>query len=237
MEHPILWHDLLPGVKDIPTHTFYALVAFALILGFAFRANRQLVAARAAGTELVPDEKLTARNMAELFVGFIRSLSEGVLGERAHPYLGLFGTFFLFILVCNLMGLLPGFAPPTSNFQTTLALGFASFLAFNYIGISDQGFLKYLAHFAGPIWWLAALMFPLELVGTFVRPFSLGLRLFGNMTGDHLVLEIFTNLTKLGIPVIFYFFGTLVSVLQAFVFTLLTVIYVSLSMGHDEHHH
>ena len=239
MEHPIFWHDLIPGVKDIPAHTFYALVVFALLLIFAFVANRQLLAARAAGTELIPDEKLTARNMAELFVAFIRSLSEGVLGERAHRYIGLFGTFFLFILVCNLMGLVPGFAPATSNFQTTLALGFASFVAFNYIGISDQGLFKYLAHFAGPIWWLAALMFPLELVGTLVRPFSLGLRLFGNMTGDHLVLEIFTNITKLGIPVIFYFFGTLVSVLQAFVFTLLTVIYVSLSMGHghDEHHH
>ena len=169
--------------------------------------------------------------MAELFVGFIRSMSEGVLGARADRYLGLFGTFFLFILVCNLMGLVPGFSPPTSNFQTTLALGFASFVAFNYIGISDQGLFKYLAHFAGPIWWLAVLMFPLELVGTFVRPFSLGLRLFGNMTGDHLVLEIFTNLTKLGIPIMFYFFGTLVSVIQAFVFTLLTVIYVSLSVG------
>jgi F-type H+-transporting ATPase subunit a len=239
MEHPIFWHDLIPGVKDIPAHTFYALVVFGLLLIFAFVANRQLLAARAAGTELVPDEKLTARNMAELFVAFIGSLSEGVLGERAHRYVGLFGTFFLFILVCNLMGLVPGFAPATSNFQTTLALGFASFVAFNYIGISDQGLFKYLAHFAGPIWWLAALMFPLELVGTFVRPFSLGLRLFGNMTGDHLVLEIFTNITKLGIPVIFYFFGTLVSVLQAFVSTLLTAIYVSLSMGHghDEHHH
>ncbi len=237
MEHPIFWHDLLPVIKNVPAHTFHALIGFVLVLAFAFRANRQLVAAHAAGTELVPDEKITARNIAELFVGFIRSMSEAVLGARADRYLGLFGTFFLFILVCNLMGLVPGFSPPTSNFQTTLALGFASFIAFNYIGISDQGLVKYLAHFAGPIWWLAALMFPLELVGAFVRPFSLGLRLFGNMTGDHLVLEIFTSLTKVGVPIIFYFFGTLVSVLQAFVFTLLTVIYVSLSVGHDEHHH
>lgn len=236
MVHPIFFNDLIPGVRGLPAHTFYAILAFAVVLLFAFRANRQLAVARAAGSELVPDEKFTARNAAELFVGFIRSLGEGVLGERASRYTSLFGTFFLFILISNFLGLIPGFLPPTSNFQTTLALGFASFVAFNYIGIRDQGLLKYLAHFAGPIWWLAILMFPLELVGTLVRPFSLGLRLFGNMTGDHLVLEIFTGLTKLGIPVIFYFFGTLVSVLQAFVFTLLTIIYVSLSVGHDDHH-
>lgn len=236
MEHPIFWHSLLPAIKDLPAHTFHAALAMLVVIGFAYRANRQLAVARAAGAELVPDDKLSARNAAELFVGFIRSLGEGVLGDRASRYTSLFGTFFLFILVCNLMGLLPGFSPATSNFQTTLALGFASFVAFNYIGIRDQGLLKYLAHFAGPIWWLAVLMFPLELVGTLVRPFSLGLRLFGNMTGDHLVLEIFTGLTKVGIPVIFYFFGTLVSVLQAFVFTLLTIIYVSLSVGHGDHH-
>jgi F-type H+-transporting ATPase subunit a len=236
MEHPIFWHDLIPGISNVPAHTFHAALGMLIVVAFALRANRQLAVARAAGSELVPDDRFSARNAAELFVGFIRSLGEGVLGERARSYTSLFGTFFLFILICNLMGLLPGFSPATSNFQTTLALGFASFVSFNYIGIRDQGLVKYLAHFAGPIWWLAVLMFPLELVGAFVRPFSLGLRLFGNMTGDHLVLEIFTDLTKVGIPVIFYFFGTLVSVLQAFVFTLLTIIYVSLSVGHGDHH-
>jgi F-type H+-transporting ATPase subunit a len=237
MEHPIFWYGLIPGLQHyVPSHTFHGGLAFTILILFAFRANRQLAAARAAGTELVPDETLTARNMAELFIGFIQGLTEGVLGKKGRPYIGLFGTFFIFILVANLMGLVPGFSPTTSNFQTTLALGFASFIAFNYIGIKDQGLVKYLAHFAGPIWWLAVLMFPLELIGAFVRPFSLGLRLFGNMTGDHLVLEIFTDLTRFGVPVLFYFFGTLVSVLQAFVFTLLTIIYVSLSVGHDDHH-
>jgi F-type H+-transporting ATPase subunit a len=236
MEHPIFWHSLIPTIKDLPSHTVHGAIAILLLVVFAFRANRQLAVARAAGADLVPDDRLSARNIAELFVSFIQSLGEGVLGDRARSYTSLFGTFFLYILTCNLMGLLPGFSPATSNFQTTLALGFASFVAFNYIGIRDQGLLKYLAHFAGPIWWLAILMFPLEIVGTLVRPFSLGLRLFGNMTGDHLVLEIFTDLTKVGVPVIFYFFGTLVSVLQAFVFTLLTIIYVSLSVGHGDDH-
>jgi F-type H+-transporting ATPase subunit a len=208
-----------------------------LLIGFGLAANRSLAAAKVSGSELVPDGSLTIRNLAELLVNGISGLAEGVIGHRAKPYIGLFGTFFIFILTSNALGLVPGFAPPTSNFNITFALGVGSFLAFNYIGIRDQGLGSYLAHFAGPIWWLAVLMLPLELIGVFVRPVSLGLRLFGNMTGDHLVLEIFTDLTKVLVPVIFYFFGTLVSVLQAFVFTLLTIIYVSLSMGHGHDHH
>lgn len=92
----------------------------------------------------------------------------------------------------------------------------------------------------GPVWWLAVLMFPLEIISAFVRPFSLALRLFGNMFGDHLVLEIFTGLTKVGVPVVFYLLGTLVCVIQAFVFTLLSVIYVALAVAHghdDDGHH
>ena len=111
-----------------------------------------------------------------------------------------------------------------------------SFLAFNYYGFKVQG-IGYLKHFAGPILWLAPLMFALELVGTLVRPVSLGLRLFGNLFGDHLVLEIFTGLTKVGVPVVFYMLGTLVSVIQAFVFTLLSMIYIALAVAHHDEEH
>lgn len=236
--HPILWHDLLPAIEHVPAHTFHALLAMAILVGWVLRANQQLAAARAAGTHLIPDEGLTARNLAELFVGGIKSMIDGILGERGRPYLALFGTYFIFILVANLMGLVPGFAPSTGNFNITFALGIASFLSFNYIGIRTQGLIGYIKHFAGPVWWLAILMFPLEVIDTLVRPVSLGLRLFGNMTGDHLVLEISTDLTKVGIPVIFYLLGAFVSLIQAFVFTLLSTIYVSLAMGHghDEEH-
>lgn len=235
MVHPIFWHEVF-GIPEPFGRTFYATLVMLLLIGFALLANRRLAAAQASGDALVPDEGLSIRNLAELLVGGIGGLARGVIGERARPVVGVFGSFFAFILISNAMGLVPGFAPPTSNFNITFALGVASFLSFNYIGIKDQGLRSYLAHFAGPVWWLAVLMFPLEIIGVFVRPVSLGLRLFGNMTGDHLVLEIFTDLTKVVIPVIFYFFGTLVSVLQAFVFTLLTIIYVSLSMGHGDHH-
>jgi F-type H+-transporting ATPase subunit a len=239
MEHPILWHDLVPGISQIPSHTFHALLAMILVIGFSYRATSQLEAARAKGTHLVPDEGLTARNVAEIFVGGIDSLVSGVLAERGRPYLALFGTFFLFIFTCNLMGLAPGFAPATADFNITFALGVASFLSFVFIGIRTQGLVNYMKHFAGPVWWLAWLMIPLEIIDNLVRPISLGMRLFGNMTGDHMVLEIFTDLTKLIIPVIFYFLGAFVSLIQAFVFTLLSTVYVSLAMGHghDEHDH
>jgi F-type H+-transporting ATPase subunit a len=175
--------------------------------------------------------------MAEIFVGGIDSLVAGVLGDRGRAYVPMFGTFFIFIFVCNLMGLVPGFSPATADFNVTFALGVASFLGFTIIGIRNQGLGPYLKHFAGPIWWLAPLLFPIELIGNLVRPVSLGMRLFGNMTGDHLVLEIFTDLTKVVIPVIFYFLGAFVSLIQAFVFTLLSAVYVSLALGHDDLEH
>ncbi len=235
--HPIIWVGLIPGLSSLPAHTVHATLVLIALLVFARVAGRQLAAAREAGTELVPDEKLTARNMAELAVGAAVSMAEDVMGKRGTQYAPLFGTFFIFILLANLMGLVPGFAPPTGDFNITFGLGVASFVAYNVIGIRAQGVVNYAKHFVGPIWWLAVLMIPLELIDNLVRPVSLSLRLFGNMTGDHLVLEIFTGLTKLVVPVIFYFLGAFVSLIQAFVFTLLSVIYVSLAIGHGEGEH
>jgi F-type H+-transporting ATPase subunit a len=236
--HPITWISLIPGINTLPPHTVHATLVMLLLVVFAFIANRQLASARAAGNALIPDDRLSARTLAELLVGGVQNLATGVLGPRGERYVALFGSFFIFILVGNLMGLLPGFAPPTSDFNITFGLGVASFLAYNAIGIQAQGLVNYLKHFVGPIWWLAFLMVPLELIDNLVRPVSLALRLFGNMTGDHLVLEIFTDLTKLVVPVAFYMLGAFVSLIQAFVFTLLTIIYVSLAVGHgDEHDH
>ena len=235
--HPITWHGLIPGINALPEHTFHALLAMIIVIAFSWRATSQLEAARAKGTHLLPDEGLTARNMAEIFVAGIDSMIGGVLAEKGRAYVPMFGTFFIFIFACNMMGLVPGFVPATSNFNVTFALGIASFLGFTAIGIRSQGLGPYLKHFAGPVWWLAPLLFPIELIGNLVRPVSLGMRLFGNMTGDHIVLEIFTDLTKVVIPVIFYFLGAFVSFIQAFVFTLLSAVYVQLALGHDDHEH
>ena len=153
------------------------------------------------------------------------------------------------------MGLLPGFAPPTGNLNTTIGLALVSFIGYNVIGVREQG-VAYFKHFVGPMTSLpgtsivsklallpvllisVVFFFILEVFSHGFRPVSLSLRLFGNMMGDHEVIGAFTSLTKLVVPVAFYMMGTLVCLIQAFVFTLLSMIYVALAVshGHDEEH-
>jgi F-type H+-transporting ATPase subunit a len=169
------------------------------------------------------------------------------------PY---FASFFFFILFSNLMGLLPGFASPTGNLNTTLGLALVSFVGYNVIGVCEQG-MAYFKQFIGPMTYLPGKGFLsklafvpillisviffliIELFSNGFRPVSLSLRLFGNIMGDHEVIGAFTDLTKLVIPVAFYVLGTLVSVIQAFVFMVLSMIYVALAVvghGHEEEH-
>jgi F-type H+-transporting ATPase subunit a len=138
----------------------------------------------------------------------------------------------LFILSCNLIGLVPGFTPPTDSFNTTVGLGAVSFLVYNYFGIREHG-AKYVKQFIGPVALLAPLMLIVELFSHMFRPLSLAIRLYGNMFADHLVLGIFTDLTKLVIPVAFYALGAFVCLVQAFVFTLLSMVYVALAVSHE----
>jgi F-type H+-transporting ATPase subunit a len=237
VEHSFTWVSVIPGLNLLPAHTATATIVIVGLLAWAYAGRRQL---QAASDPVVPDGTLTARNSLEILVEWFVGFIEGILGHQGRRYVPVYATFFLFILFANLIGLIPGFAPPTANFNVTFALGVTSFLVYNYYGFQAHG-VGYLKHFVGPIWWLAFLMLPLELIDNFVRPVSLALRLFGNMTGDHLVLEIFTDLTKIGVPVVFYALGAFVSLIQAFVFTILSIIYVSLALGghaeHAEAHH
>ena len=254
MEHPFTWHNLLPESwqQILPQHTFFALVAGLMLILFAWRARGML--ARSANPE-IPAEELGARNIAELLVQLVVSQSDAIIGPVGRKYVPFFGSLFFFILISNLSGLVPGFAPPTGNLNTTLGLALCSFIGYNVIGVREQG-VSYFKHFVGPMTslpgqsWLAKLAFVpvlllsvmfffiLEAFSHGFRPVSLSLRLFGNMMGDHQVIEAFVNLTKLVVPVAFYLLGTLVSVIQAFVFTLLSMIYVALAIshGHDEEH-
>jgi F-type H+-transporting ATPase subunit a len=162
----------------------------------------------------------------------ISSLAEGVVGHDAPRYVPLFGSLFLFILTANLVGLLPGFTPPTDNFNVTLALGVVAFAAYNYYCMRAHG-AAYLKQFMGPLLLLAPLMVIVEGFSHLFRPASLAIRLYGNMFADHLLLGIFTDLTKIGVPVVFYVLGTFVSLVQALVFTLLTMVYVALAISHE----
>jgi F-type H+-transporting ATPase subunit a len=238
MEHPFTWVSAIPVVNLLPGHLATSILVTLLIMWCVYRAHENMYAA---DDTAIPDDSITLRNIAEMLVEGIKGMADSVLGHEAKRFVPLYGTFFIFILTANLIGLLPGFSPPTSNFNVTLALGLISFIAYNVYAFKAQG-LAYFKHFVGPLVWLAPLMIPLEIIDNIVRPFSLSLRLLGNMTGDHVVLEIFTDLTKLIIPVVFYMLGTFVSVVQAFVFTLLSMVYVSLAggvggHGHSEAHH
>ncbi|MEA2659976.1 MAG: F-type H+-transporting ATPase subunit a [Candidatus Binatota bacterium] len=254
MEHPFTWYNLLP--EDLQhafgDHTFFAVIAAILLILFAVKARGALVKSQ---DPLVPATDLDSRNIAELVVQLVVSQSDAIIGKVGRKYVPFFGTFFFFILLSNLMGLLPGFAAPTGNLNTTIGLALVSFIGYNVIGVREQG-PGYFKHFIGPMTSLpgsnivAKLAFLpvllisvvffliLELFSHGFRPVSLSLRLFGNMMGDHEVIGAFISLTKLVVPVAFYAMGTLVSLIQAFVFTLLSMIYVALAIshGHDEEH-
>ena len=226
MEHGYTWlHDL-----PIPEHVATAILVALLLVVFGLRVRSKLTNTEAA---LQPEDGVTARNVAEIAVEFVSGLAQGVIGHNAERCVPLLAAFFVFILLSNLIGLVPGFVPPTSNFNTTLGLGLVSFLAYNAYGMREHGVGGHLKHLLGPVIWIAPLMLVVELFSHAFRPISLGIRLFANMFADHEVVSIFTNLTKVVIPVLFYVLGAFVAVVQAFVFTMLSAIYISLSMAHD----
>lgn len=178
----------------------------------------------------------------------IRDMLVSVVGPQGVKYFPVVATFAILILISNLMGFFPLFMAPTAATSVTFALGISSFIYYNYIGIKENGIINHLAHWAGPIWWMAPLIFPIELIGNFIRPMSLGIRLFGNMYADEQVALTIANLasilhlptfvTQIGVPVLLMPLALFVAFIQAFVFTLLSMVYLSeVSHSHDEHEH
>lgn len=208
------------------------------VLSFALVSVAGIVAARklkAKENPLVPDEKLTINNFFELVAQFVLVLGDGVMGKHNRKYLPFVGTIFIYILISNLLGLVPGFGGPTDSFTFNMGIALVVFVFYNVWGIKEVGLVHYLKHFLGPVMFMAPLMIIIEIISHVARPLSLSLRLFGNMTGDHLVLAVFTDLTKFIIPVLFYGLGTFVCFMQAFVFMMLTMIYIRLAVAHEEH--
>jgi F-type H+-transporting ATPase subunit a len=233
-EHGFNWINLIPGLNQLPNHVATALVVAALLVVTTFIARGQLARAmRLEGGALVPESTLTYRNFFELIAESLYKMTASVIGHHDAPiYFPVIGTLFIFIFTCNLLGLIPGFLPPTDNLNTTLALGLFVFLYYNYVGLRTNG-IGYVKHFFGPVAWLAPLMFFIELASHIFRPVSLAFRLRGNIMGDHAVLGVFSSLVPYFVPVIFYGLGLFVSFIQAFVFCLMTMVYISLSSAHD----
>ncbi len=254
IEHPPIFS--LPGIPD---HVTYTWIVMIILAGLAFVASRRM--------DLVPRG---TQNFLEVVLEQFQALIDDVIGPEGRPYLPLIATLGLFILTGNLLSLIPGVAGPTANLNTTAACAIIVFVSYHAIGIRTQGILTYLNHFTGPMPWslgmvpIKLLMIPIEVISHFARPLSLSLRLFGNMTGGHILLAIIFFLMGLDgligwalsgstagaivggvgglIMVVFtvgflYPLKILVSVLQAFIFVMLTMLYIAGATEGAEHHH
>lgn len=193
--------------------------------------------------KLSEDDPGSGQQTLEAGVLALREMLVDIVGPHGVKYFPVVATFGILILVSNLMSFFPLFMAPTAATSVTFALGLSSFIYYNYVGIKENGIVSHLKHWAGPIWWIAPLIFLIELVGNFVRPLSLGLRLFGNMFADEAVAanmaNLFPGITNWLVPVLLMPLGLFVAFIQTFVFVLLSMVYLSevSHPPHDEHGH
>jgi len=166
------------------------------------------------------------QNFMEVVVGGLKSLLVDTMGEHGMTFFPLMATLAIFILSCNLFGIIPSFYSPTANLNTNLSMALTVFLLTHIVGVKIHG-IKYLKQFMGPVWWMAPLMIPVELIGHLARPLSLTMRLFGNIFGEDLVLVVLLFLVPFLMPIPMLVLMIFTSVLQAFVFTLLAMMYIS----------
>ncbi len=217
MIHPFLLLNWLENHlhTHFGEHVMYTWLVMLILIVLAFITSRSV--------QLMPSG---IQNFMESIIGGIENLLDETMGEKGKPYYPLIATIALFILVSNLLGLVPGFYPPTANLNTNAAMALTVFAMTHIVGVKEHG-IAYLKHFMGPIIWLAPLMFVIEIIGHLARPLSLSLRLFGNMYGHEIVLMIFLALVPFLLPVPMMILGVLVAFIQTFVFTLLAMIYIA----------
>jgi F-type H+-transporting ATPase subunit a len=207
-----------------------SLFVVLLVLAFALGVKARL---RDEDRALVPDDRLTLTTFAEAFLGYFYDLAKSVMdAERAKRYFPLIGTSAVFVFFANVLALIPGMPVATSSLNITLGCGLVVFILFNTYGLLTNG-VAYIKHLAGPMWWLAPLVLPIELISLCVRPITLGVRLMINMAVDHLILGLFMGLFAIVVPIPLMLLGCLVVVVQTLVFTLLTCVYIGLATEHE----
>ncbi|MEQ1501729.1 MAG: F0F1 ATP synthase subunit A [Myxococcota bacterium] len=237
-------NSIAPGHETAETFVYlHAWLAVAVLIGFALLARAALTRAqkRQGIEKYFSDDKLTVLSLAEVFVGGMKGIMADLLDKKdARAFFPLIAGLFAYIFCCNIQSILPGFLPPTDNINTNAGMAIIVFLVFNYVGLSRDA-AGYIKHLAGPALLLAPLMFPIEIVSLFIRPMSLSVRLTANLFGDHQVFTVMSGLVPwpLVYPAALLLLAILVSVVQSFVFSLLTVIYIHLSLPHhdEEHEH
>ncbi len=225
MEHPILFLTKIfeaVGLGEFAHHYPQVIHSWLVMLVLIVLS---LLAVKS--VKLIPS---TGQNIFEIVISAIENFQVEVMGEHGRVVFPLIATLFIYIFLCNLLGLIPGFFSPTANLNTTLSCALVSFFATHIIGVKVHGF-KYVKQFLGPIWWLSPIMLPIEVIGHLARVLSLSLRLFGNKMGEELVVAILLLLAgKFLAPLPMMFLGLFICFVQAFIFALLTMMYISAAM-------
>jgi F-type H+-transporting ATPase subunit a len=211
-----------PATAITDTYALELLVAGSLVLFFII-----------VRLSLSVENPNPAQQVAEMIHEAIGGQADKIIGHGYERFQAYVTCIFLFILICNLLGAIPGVPPPTTHPEVPLGLAILTFLYYNFHGIRAQGPIGYLKHFAGPVWWMSWLIFPIEVVSDLARVMSLTIRLYANMFASDLVTLVFFSLIPIAIPAIFLGLHVAVSVIQAFVFMLLTMIYLSLATSHE----
>ena len=185
-------------------------------------------------TRLSMDHPGRIQHVFEVFYEFVKGQAEEIIGHHGHQFAPMVMTIGVFILFSNLLGLVPTFESPTQNIQVTLGCAMVAFLYYHYSGMRHQGILKYIKHFGGPVVFLAPVMFVIEIFSHLGRPLSLSVRLYANMFAGKLITLIFFGLVPVGLPMIFMGLHTFVAFLQAYIFMLLTMVYLQGAVA-EEH--
>lgn len=176
----------------------------------------------------------TVQNTAELIHEFVGGQAEQIIGHGYERFMPFVTTILLFVLLCNCFGLFPGFETPTADPVVPLGLALLTFIYYNWHGVRVQGPIGYVKHFAGPIWWVAPLLFPIEIISHLARVMSLTIRLYANMLASDLLTLAFFSMIPVVVPVIFLGLHFGVSLIQAYIFMLLSMIYLSMAVSHEE---
>jgi F-type H+-transporting ATPase subunit a len=172
------------------------------------------------------------QQMAEMLHGFVSDQADSIIGPGAQRYVMFTTCVLMFILLSNLLGMVPGLLAPTSVATVPLGVALLCFLYYHYYGVRENGF-GYVKQFVGPIWWISWMMLPIELISHFARILSLTVRLYANMFAGEMVTLVFFSLIPIGIPLVFMGLHLGVALIQAYIFMLLTMIYVSQAVAHD----
>jgi len=212
--HPLLFLEN----PFFPPHVTYTWVIMLLLIGLAFFATRRL--------DVYPGK---VQNVFEFIIGTIRTLIVDAIGPEGVRFFPLLATIAIFILTANLLGVIPGFDSPTNNLNTTVSMALVVFIMTHVVGIRVHGF-HYIKQFLGPVWWMAPIMLPIEVISHLARPLSLSVRLFGNIMGEDMVLSIVVLLVPFLVPLPIFVLMIFTSVIQTLVFLILSMIYIKIAL-------